>query len=420
MIDTYRIYDKFIIDMGYSGVGLLAFTIQLIIDYDVLRPVSERKIIPAHKEYRRFLIVLFLYYLLDASWGYIYDKRIMPLAYLSTTLFFASVALSVFLWTRYVIAYLGPEKLFCRLLYIFGWLFLATEAVILTANYFYPLVFYFDSTTEYVPCHMRYTMLMVQVFLFFVTALYTLYVAFGAEGRKRHRHMTIGVSGLALTILIAAQTKYPLLPLYSVGCILSVCIIHRFVVEGEKDDYRKGLEALLDKEKKHRKELGAAKDMINTDPLTGVKSKYAYMETEVNIDEMIGRDEITDLALIIFDLNSLKTINDNYGHEQGDQMICNACKIICRSFAHSPVFRIGGDEFIAVLEGEDYNNRSSILASFDQEVESNIATGGPVVAAGMEDFDPDRDYNLSSVFERADRKMYERKEQLKNIAQKRG
>lgn len=134
MIDTYRIYDKFIIDMGYSGVGLLAFTIQLIIDYDVLKPFSERKIIPAHKEYRRFLIVLFLYYLLDASWGYVYDKRIMPLAYLSTTLFFASVALSVFLWTRYVIAYLGTEKLFCRLLYIFGWLFLATEAVILTAN----------------------------------------------------------------------------------------------------------------------------------------------------------------------------------------------------------------------------------------------------------------------------------------------
>ena len=402
--------------MGYSGAGLLAFTIQLIIDYDVLKPVSEHNIMPAHKEYRRFLIVLLLFYLLDASWGFVYDQRIMPLAYLSTTLFFASVALSVFLWTRYVIAYLGPEKLFCRLLYIFGWLFLATEAVVLTANYFYPLVFYFDSTSEYVPCHMRYTMLAVQVFLFFVTAIYTLYVAMRAEGRKRHRHMTIGVSGLALTILIAEQTFYPLLPLYSIGCILCVCIIHRFVVEGEKDDYRKGLEALLDKEKKHRKELGAAKDMINTDALTGVKSKYAYMETEDSIDEMISRNEISDLAVVVFDLNSLKTINDNYGHEQGDHMICNACKIICRSFAHSPVFRIGGDEFIAILEGEDHKNRFAILDSFNLEMESNIKNGGPVVAAGMDDFNPDRDNNLSSVFERADRKMYKRKEMLKEIA----
>jgi GGDEF domain-containing protein len=54
----------------------------------------------------------------------------------------------------------------------------------------------------------------------------------------------------------------------------------------------------------------------------------------------------------MFDLNDLKHINDRYGHERGDEYIVNCCRLICQVFKHSPVFRIGGDEFVALLRGE--------------------------------------------------------------------
>lgn len=49
------------------------------------------------------------------------------------------------------------------------------------------------------------------------------------------------------------------------------------------------------------------------------------------------------------------------GHQAGDEYIIGACRIICNKFKHSPVFRIGGDEFVAISEGEDYEHIDSIL-----------------------------------------------------------
>ncbi len=396
-------------------MGLIALAIQLIIDYDVIRIKKGRELIPAHKQYRRFLIALMVYYATDAAWGWVYENRIMFLARIVTTTFFASVALSLFLWTRFVIAYLDTRDLFCKLLSAFGWLFMIVETIILIANEFYPLVFYFDENNEYVPCQMRYTMLNVQIILYFISAIYSLYAAIRADDIRRHRYLTIGISGLAFTALIAEQTKYPLLPLYSVGCILSVCIIHRFLVEEEKDDYSRALEKLVEKEKNQLDELKSTKAMVNTDALTGVKSKFAYMETEIQIDELMKNPGKPEYAVIVFDINNLKIINDRFGHEHGDELIKAACKIICKHFSHSPVFRIGGDEFSAVLMEQDYENRLSILNAFNLEIEENIKNKLPLIAAGMQEYDPSTDYRFGDVFRKADKKMYARKEELKKM-----
>ena len=117
----------------------------------------------------------------------------------------------------------------------------------------------------------------------------------------------------------------------------------------------------------------------------------------------------------MFDLNDLKEINDTKGHKTGDISIFNACMLIQEYFAHSPVYRIGGDEFAVILEGQDFRERVELLSSFNKQAEDNLQTGRIVVASGMSVFRPEEDRSFRSVFERADRMMYRRKAQLKAL-----
>ena len=153
--------------------------------------------------------------------------------------------------------------------------------------------------------------------------------------------------------------------------------------------------------------------MAYTDPLTGVKSMRAYVEAEAGMDWRIVQSQVSEFAVAVFDLNGLKKINDTLGHEAGDMWIVSASRLICNIFKHSPVFRIGGDEFMAILEGPDYVNRSDLMAAFDRQIEENLHQGQVVVSAGLAEFDPDQDDTYSAVFQRADERMYERKRFLK-------
>ena len=114
-------------------------------------------------------------------------------------------------------------------------------------------------------------------------------------------------------------------------------------------------------------------------------------------------------------MNGLKQVNDTEGHEAGDRYIQEACRLICRQFQHSPVYRIGGDEFVALLEGEDYRNRTILMSAFETHVEMNRHSGKAVVASGLAEFRPGQDNSYRRVFERADRRMYMRKSALKAV-----
>ncbi len=116
-------------------------------------------------------------------------------------------------------------------------------------------------------------------------------------------------------------------------------------------------------------------------------------------------------------MNDLKTTNDTKGHEAGDLLIREACQMICRQFKHSPVFRIGGDEFVAFLEGSDYANRKILLAGFEDQVEANLRAGRAVVSSGMAVFRYGHDKCFRRVFERADQRMYDRKGLLKSMVE---
>ncbi len=165
----------------------------------------------------------------------------------------------------------------------------------------------------------------------------------------------------------------------------------------------------LEAEKKNSR---AFRNMANTDALTGVKNKYAYSEYEAALDRRIQEKELVDVGVAVCDINNLKQVNDAQGHLAGDQLIKEACAMICSSFAHSPVFRIGGDEFVVLLEKADFYAKDDILNKLNQQIEDNLKKGGVVIAIGVSVLMPGDKY-LHVVFERADLMMYERKKELK-------
>ena len=77
------------------------------------------------------------------------------------------------------------------------------------------------------------------------------------------------------------------------------------------------------------------------------------------------------------------------------------------------MFRIGGDEFEAILRGQDYEARGALMARLEAENAQNRARGGVIVAGGLSDYDAGADHRASEVFQRADAIMYENKKRLK-------
>ena len=153
-----------------------------------------------------------------------------------------------------------------------------------------------------------------------------------------------------------------------------------------------------------------AVDMANRDALTGVKNKRAYVQAELDLDEQISHNVQPEFAVAVCDVNGLKRVNDTKGHNEGDEFIRKACGIICDVFKHSPVFRVGGDEFVAIMRGQDYENRNKLLERFQSALKENLYEGVVLLAIGMSEFNPDLDLRVQDVFERADALMYRNKE----------
>ena len=397
--------------MAYWTIGLLAALILAVVSKDVLWK-RDAAASPVVKAYRRFLFGVMAYYIFDALWGLIDLTHLTAVLYADTVVYFIAMAASVLLWTKYVVVYLDKKSGFSTVLVYAGWTMLLANVVALIVNFFTPVFFWFDANGAYQAGIARYATLAIQVVVFLLTAGYTLSAMVRHEGAVRRRYWAIGLYGLAMAALVAFQIAYPLLPLYAVGYLLGTCVIHAFVVEGEKDEYRQELENMMRREQQQKIELDSAKQLAYSDPLTGVKSKHAYAEAEARMERGVSDGSVTQFAVAVFDLNGLKRANDTMGHEAGDVLLKSAAKLICDCFKHSPVFRIGGDEFVAILEGQDYQDRTSLLAAFDAQVEENARGGEVVVSSGMAEFNPLDDAGYHAVFGRADDKMYLRKMSL--------
>ena len=398
--------------MTYSAVAVLALLVHCIVNYSALTNRHFRRTTPAGSTYRRLMLSMAAFFFFDALWGVLYDAHLIGAVFADTLLYFVAMTATVFLWTRYVIYYIKETNRLIKALYYAGWVFVAFTAAVLALNLFAPVMFSFDKDGVYHAANMRYVLLCMQIVMFLFSSCYVAFTAKGKTENVRRHYSAIGAFGVAMTVMVILQVAFPLLPFYSAGCLLGACILHTFVLEDLKEHRRLELEEMVRKEQ----ELGSVKQLAYTDALTGAQSTHAYVEAVKRIDERIENGSLKEFGLAVFDLNGLKEINDSRGHEAGDQYLRDAFSLICGYFRESPVFRIGGDEFVAMLEGEEYRNRKALQEAFEDAVERNRKSGSVVVVAcGFAIFRPGHDNSCRRIFERADRRMYDRKGALKDM-----
>ncbi|MBO6260336.1 MAG: GGDEF domain-containing protein, partial [Lachnospiraceae bacterium] len=154
------------------------------------------------------------------------------------------------------------------------------------------------------------------------------------------------------------------------------------------------------------------------DTLTGIRNKTAY-DGEVQRLENELAVGFKEFGLAMVDLNFLKKTNDTYGHEKGNLSIIRLCKLVCVTFEHSPVFRVGGDEFVIVLKNNDLRGIDRLIDEFNSKLEemqndSELEPWEKISAAiGYATYDEATDKTVEDVFRKADKAMYERKVAMK-------
>ena len=339
--------------MTYSSIALLALLVHIIINHDVIRNKHYRHESAPSTAFRRLILSIAAFYVTDAFWGILYDAHLITAVFIDTMVYFVAMAFTVFFWSQYVIRYLNEKNTYLSVLSVVGWIFLVAVIAVQVLNIFWPVMFWFDEEGAYHAGNLRYAALATQVLMFLGSSIYVLVRLGTRTAGVRRRHIAIGVFGVTMNVMVILQVLFPLQPMYSMGCLLGACILHSFVLGDIMEDRRRELEEHIRKEKEQRLELGSARYMAYTDQLTGVKNTQVY--------------------------------------------------------------RIGGDEFVAVKAGEDHENRKILLAEFDTQMEENQKRGGVVIATGLAVYRPGHDHSYRRIFERADQRMYDRKGTLKSM-----
>ena len=149
------------------------------------------------------------------------------------------------------------------------------------------------------------------------------------------------------------------------------------------------------------------------DSLTNVKNKTAYFKEIETLKEEISQGN-AEFALVMVDINELKYTNDHFGHEAGDENISLTARAIGRIFVHSKIYRVGGDEFVIIAQGDDLANLSDRLQSMkaitkrrdpkksDVPTTVSVSYGYSVCRKG-----DSREY--ADIFREADSNMYNQK-----------
>ena len=250
--------------MTYSIIGILASILLVITNRDILWKTDGSSLTKTQKSYRLFLIGALCYLITDLLWGILYSAQMLTVLFVDTSIHFAAMVGAVMLWTHYVVSYLDTGRLFGKILKITGRAFFIFELICVAVNLFQPVLFRFDENNEYQAGVARYITLLLQIILFLGTTTYTLAVAFKAKGRVRLRHMTIGFFGLAMALLITIQVFFPLWPLYAMGYMLGTSLLHTFVVEDEKEEYRRELEEAARRDQAQKQELLESREALKS------------------------------------------------------------------------------------------------------------------------------------------------------------
>lgn len=153
-----------------------------------------------------------------------------------------------------------------------------------------------------------------------------------------------------------------------------------------------------------------AHELAYKDTMTGTGNRTAYFGMVDRVNRQI-RDNSAGFSIAVFDINGLKRINDEQGHESGDKLIIDAASCLVSVFHAENLYRIGGDEFVAILEHASAEMVQGLFEALDRKLAlMNRDRDIPVaISKGMAVFIREEDEDFNGTFRRADKAMYEDK-----------
>lgn len=189
----------------------------------------------------------------------------------------------------------------------------------------------------------------------------------------------------------------------------TLCIIDTQPRTLNEEDY----EALKDLAELAEHELIAVQ-LATLDDLTNISNRRGFISLAQKSLRICSRQSVPT-SLAFFDLNEFKSINDTFGHDEGDKVLAAFADLMRNTFRESDVFaRLGGDEFVFLLTDTSIELAKETIARFRQSVEkyNKEANRGYNISFsdGVVTIDYAKDYSIGTLLSQADSLMYENKD----------
>lgn len=368
----------------------LVFTLLLVIIIikDFLKNKTPDK---SEKSYRLILYWILLHCVQDYFWGLFNCHRLTnsSLFFFTTCILHLCCLFSTFFYFHFLFA-LAPEKdHFLKPLHAINALVVAFDTCLIIFNIFKPLNFFSIENNNYVTGPLRTIFFYSQFAIYITLGILFFIFSLNKNGKNREKYILIGIVTCLPGVFGLFQVKEPFIPFYSLGFFLSCFIADIFIISG-------------------REELKLLHLSIY-DELTTLFNRNAY---ENEVAKIKNRTLPHNFVYICIDLNGLKIINDNLGHHVGDESLKGVAECMKKVFSeYGKLFRIGGDEFCAILH-IDSKMLLSVQERFNYQIsqwKGKYANNISVSCGYVTLEEAGKKATLETITQMADKKMYQEK-----------
>ena len=275
----------------YSIFSIVAIAIHLIINFKLL--IGRGESTARGRTYRGFLLGILAYYVTDAAWGIFAGLGWTRLLYADTVLFFLALVAFVFMWCRFAIAYLDLGKWTVRMLYGVGYALWAFNLGALAVNPFNKCFFHIDGRGNYQTGFLRDPAFYLLIAFDVLIAASVLAKALNSRDSVRRRSLMAFQCCITLAVAMVLQIVWPLTPFTALGCLISNCFLHVFVIQDEQAAIHMAkLEKALERARAAEKSRSMFFSIVSHDIRTPLNAILGYSELlQFGVKSQAERDE---------------------------------------------------------------------------------------------------------------------------------
>ena len=172
------------------------------------------------------------------------SQKLANALFADTTIYFIVMAAGISFWAEYTVAYLNENRRFGKFLIITGRVLAGGIFALSIINIFTPVIFTVNKNCVYTELPLRNAMLVCQIVFLLIISIRAITSMFrivrSPESKVKFR--LLASFGFVMAIFLYVQLWFPYLPLYSIAYMLGTCMLHSFLINDEKEDYKKELE----------------------------------------------------------------------------------------------------------------------------------------------------------------------------------